>query len=184
MYLITNKAEDVLKGAFHISVASMSATICNVNALEICPFTLWHEGTQGFRTGWRRSQECSLAQVGGTMWVPTGTTMVCTAGKMCMRGRLKALSHPSLLPPAVGQVKKYSGLINIWIHFLRKASMKEGVGKKVRTHVCPVPSSSNVNFATCTSFPSECKSYLQRETLDLSNQTKKVIIQILQKLII
>lgn len=31
------------------------------------------------------------------------------------------VAHPSLLPPAVGQVKKYVGLSNIWINILRKA---------------------------------------------------------------
>lgn len=51
--------------------------------------------------------------------------------------------------------------------------MKEGVGVKVSIHVCLVPSSSSASFTTFTSFPSECKSYLQRETLDLSNETKK-----------
>lgn len=90
-----------------------------------------------------------------------------------------AVSYPSLVPPVVGQVKKYSGLINIWVNFLRKASMKEGVGKKLSIHICLVPTSSNASFTTCTSFPSECKSYQQRETPDLSNETKKLLIQIL-----
>lgn len=84
MYLITNKAEDVLKGAFHISVAFTIATLCNVNALEICPFTLWQERTQEFRKD-QRDPECAA-------WhnvMPTGTTMVCIGGKTCRRGRLK-----------------------------------------------------------------------------------------------
>lgn len=96
---------------------------------------------------------------------------------MCRRGRLKAGSHPSLLPPTFGQFKKYSGLINIWINFLRKAWMKEGVAKKVR--ILHLPSSSNASFTTCSYLPSESKSYVQTETLDLKNDPKKLLIQIL-----
>lgn len=59
-----NKAEYVLKGEFHSSVAFFIATLCIVNAFESYPLTLYHEKTQKFRKRSKRSQVSNLAWCG------------------------------------------------------------------------------------------------------------------------
>lgn len=108
-----NKAEYVLKGEFHSSVAFFIATLCIVNAFESYPLTLYHEKTQKFRKRSKRSQVSNLAWCGWHNMAAHKQPRRCLLGFVverftgeereegegAERERLKAVSHPFALLP-------------------------------------------------------------------------------------